>query len=170
MPDVQTIANAAWLPVNYMSITSALSDSVQKELPCRSLFPFNRKKPKSSYPPALSFCALSFSGGIPSPLITRERNQLGANGPFSFCQIHRISLTTSPPSLPCGIMLLAPLTLLSHYPWSPCVNIYHSNINCSSFQLLSISFKSIFRSYISHTPPPPVPVHVASRSLIWLRS
>lgn len=133
-------------------------------------FKLEKKKKKLLPSSALSFCALSFSGGIPSPLITRERNQLGANGPFSFCQIHRISLTTPPPSLPCGIMLLAPLTLLSHYPWSPCVNIYHSNINCSSFQLLSISYKSTFRSYISHTPPPPVPVHAASHSLIRLRS
>lgn len=152
-----------------MSSTSALSDSAQKELPCCSLFPLNWKKQKLLPSSALSFCAPTFSGGIPSPLITRERNQLGANGPFSFCQIHRISLTTPPPpSLPCRIRLLAPLTLLSHYPWSPFVNIYHSNINCSS--LLSISFKSIFRSYISHIPPPPVPVHAASCSLIRLQS
>lgn len=112
------------------------------------LFSFKLEKKQKLLPSsALSFCAPSFSGGIPSPLITRERNQLGANGPFSFCQIHRISLTTPPPSLPCGIMLLAPLTLLSHYPLSPCVNIYHSNINCSSFQL----FPSPLNLFSGHT-------------------
>lgn len=44
-------------------------------------------------------------------------------------------------------MLLAPLTLLSHYPLSPCVNIYHSNINCSSFQL----FPSPLNLFSGHT-------------------
>lgn len=98
------------------------------------LFPINWQKGTfllSSSPSS----ALSFARGIPFPLITRASNQLGANGPFPSCQIYRISLTTLPPSLPCGNILLAPLTHFPHYPCSPCVNIYHFNIKWSSSQL-----------------------------------
>lgn len=109
-----------------MSVSCVLSYSTQKELPCYSLF--SRQRRTLLLSSSLS-SALSFSNGIPFPLITRASNQLGANGPFPSSQIHHISLTT----------LLAPLThTFPYYPRSPCVNIYNFNINCFSSQLLPL--------------------------------
>lgn len=92
------------------SVSCVLSYSAQKELPCYSLFSQQRRTLLVSS--SLS-SAHSFSNGIPFPLITRASNQLGANGPFPYSQIHHISFTTLPPSLSCGNKLLAPLTHLS---------------------------------------------------------
>lgn len=135
-----------------LSVSCVLSDSTQKELPSWSLF--SSKLTKTDFPPQL----LPF---ICSYFLKRNSLPFNHQGKQSAWSKWTVSLLPNLPHLFNNTAVLCALwkyttgSSYTPFPRSPCVNIYHFNINCSSSQilphLLLIYFQVIHESYTTST-------------------